>query len=436
MRDIRPSIYFSRSGAAFGLVLLVGLSGCTIEASRLDSVRSMFEAAPTTTTAVPQPKIQPVGLASPAPTALKPQLRSTVIADGEAAIGSAKVVPAADHVPPVEAQGQSSWCTSLRETAMANGNILRSPLLGGSYDNNGKAELSLGLSYSQFHRADLLAERAEVECRRYIAQTGLQRLVFTAPQNITAAGFAAKANAIDNAKFELVRLKQSIKSHLNRGDINSEKATSLLTTIDQLHAEGEAARSQSSRRIGNILGSDKPALALGADLLRAEQDLDQLDSQIRTSENFDVGVEGLYSEYTNGVPNGASTSNQGFGGKVSFSMKLGVIDPRRFEHERLASAAKQRAIGVEGFGPLWQANQLRRSTERAIAGLEQSRLEISKAVAEAKHLLATMVDVTQPEFVGVKINAQLQLLKFRAEEAAVSGSLIDMQRNLKQLANG
>ena len=420
-----------------------------MESSRLDGVRAMFETASaplplassqSDVAPVPAPNLKPlskpiVAAAAAPPAALpKAELRKTVIVDSDQA--TARVVPAADQSHNEVGAEQSSWCTSLRETALANGNILRSPTLAGSYDNLGKAEMSVGLSYSNFQRAELLRQRAEVECRKYIAQTGLQRLVFTAPQNLTMAGFKAKADAIDGEKFELVRLRQNVMSHMEKGDINREKATALFLLIDQLHADGQSARSQAARRIGGFAGNSKPASELGIDLLRAEQDIDQIDSQIRTSENYDVGVEGLYSQYTNGVPTGASTSTQGFGGKVSFSMKLGVIDPRRFEHERLATAAKQRAIRDEAGGPIWQAAQLRNSHERAIAGLEQSRLEIGKAVAEAKHLLATLADVSQPEFEGAKLNARYQVLKLRADQAAIDGSLMDIRRNLKQLSNG
>lgn len=420
-----------------------------MESARLDDVRAMFETASPPAPQSPaqsQPVATPVAALATKPlakpivaaevAAATPKLRKTVIVDSETALATAKVVPAADQSPSVGGAEQSSWCTSLRETALANGNILRSPTLAGSYDNLGKAEMSVGLSYSNYRRAELLRQRADVECRKYIAQTALQRLVFAAPQNLTMAGFKAKADAIDGEKFELARLRQNVMSHMEKGDINREKATALFLLIDQLHADGQSARSQAARRMVGVAGIAKPAKELGTDLLRAEHDIDQIDSQIRTSENYDVGVEGLYSQYTNGVPTGASTSTQGFGGKVSFSMKLGVIDPRRFEHERLATEAKQRAIRDEAGGPIWQAEQLRSSHERAISGLEQSRLEIDKAVAEAKHLLATLADVSQPEFEGAKLNARYQVLKLRADQAAIDGSLMDIRRNLKQLSNG
>ena len=454
MRDTRHSISFNRASTALGLCWLLAIGGCSSESSRLDEVSAMFDTAskdPVQSTNTAQlasatslkSSVVPAAVAQAAASqqAAKVELRKSLIADRDAAFGPIKVSPAAETQKteidkPVIAGENSSWCTSLRETAAANGYILRSPVLTSSYDDQGKAEMALGLSYSNFHRADLLKARAEAECRKYMAQTGLQRLVFTAPQNLTMAGFKAKADAIDREKSELERLRQNVLSHMNGGDINREKATALLMLINQLQAEGQSARSQAARRIGNIVGTDKPARALGNELLRAEQDLDTIDSQIRTSENFDVGAQAIYGQYVDGVPTGTNPNTLGLGGRVTLSMKLGVIDPRRFEHERLAAQAKQSAIRDEGFGPIWQANQLRGSHQRALFGLEESRRDIAKALAEAKHLLATLADVSQPEFTGAKLSARFQVMKLQADQAAVDGSITDIQRNLKQLSSG
>ena len=117
-------------------------------------------------------------------------------------------------------------------------------------------------------------------------------------------------------------------------------------------------------------------------------------------------------------------------------MKLGVINPRRFEHERLASEAKDRAIRNEDGGPIWQAEELRRNQQRAIAALEESSRRIDKAMAEARKLLSALSDVGQPEFEGARFNARYQLLKMRADKAAITGSLVEIRSNLKHLDNG
>ena len=446
MQDTRPSISFSRPTIALAALGLFALSGCSIESSRLDDVRAMFETTPLQVAKAPmsaQPiAAQPIAIAKQVTQAaqpqviLKPQLRQSVISDLESKSKTVTVSPAGDAPRASTQSADSSWCTSLRESAIANGYVLQSPILGSSYDAQGKAEASLGLSYSNFHRASLLKDRAEVECHRYMAQTALQNLVFTTPQNLTKAGFRAKADAIDAEKFELARLRQNVRGHMDKGDINREKATALLMLIDQLHADGQSARSQADRRMPNDGQGERPAHQLGNDLLRAEYDLDQVDSEIRTAENFDVGAQATYSQYMDGTPAGVNANTLGFGGKVTFSMKLGVVDPRRFEHERLATAAKLRAIRDESPGTISQARDLSSSQQQAIAGLEESRRQLIEASSEAKHLLESLADVEQSEFEGAKLNARFQILKLKSDQAAVDGSLADIRRNLHNLSNG
>ena len=438
MPDTHLPISFNRPIIATALLGLFALGGCSMDSARLDNVRAVFETTPAVVAAAPNnvpPTSMPTQVAQ-ADMLGKPPLKASVISDSELKSKPAIVLPASDTAMVAAQPAESSWCTSLRESAIANGYILQSPILSSSYDAQGKAEASLLLSYSNFHRAGLLKQRAEAECHKYMAQTALQHLVFTSPQNLTKAGFRAKADAIDAAKFELARLRQNVRSHMDKGDINREKATALLMLIDQLHAEGQSARSQADRRIPSTGQGNKPAHQLGNDLLRAEYDLDQVDSEIRTSENFDVGAQALYSQYTDGTPLGANPNAVGFGGKVTFSMKLGVIDPRRFEHERLATAAKLRAIRDEPGGPISQARELSVSQQHAIAGLEESRSLLIKAAAEAKHLLATLADVQQSEFDGAKLNARFQILKLKSDQAAVEGSLLEIRSNLRSLANG
>ena len=427
MPDTHLSICFSRPQIALAVLGLIVLSGCSVESSRLDDVRTVFETA--------QPLAAVVPTAQPVPDKI-PKLRASVISVPEPKPKPALVTPVSDAVISPRGLVESSWCTSLRESALANGYVLQSPILSSSYDTQGKAEASLSLSYSNYHRAELLKQRAEAECHKYMAETALQHLVFSTPQNVTEAGFRAKADAIDAETFELAQLKHSIQSHMNKGDINREKATALLMLIDQLRADGQSARSQADRRKKSAVSIDRPAHQLGNALLRAEYDLDQLDSQIRSSENFDVGAQAIYSQFVDGTPPGSNPNSAGFGGKVTFSMKLGVIDPRRFEHEQLATAAKLRAIRDESPGPISQARELSSSQAQAVAGLEESRHQLIKAAAEAKHLLATLSDVEQSEFDGAKLNARYQILKLKSDQAAVEGSLADIRRNLHTLSNG
>lgn len=349
------------------------------------------------------------------------------------------VSPALDiqNIEPVSdelRQRKSSWCQALRESAAADATILRSPTLLGSIDDNGKASLNLSLSYSSFKKADLMQQAAEVRCRKYLAETGLQVLVFVSPQNLTAAGYRAKSDKIIALRKEMKTLRQSISTALASGDIDREKATSIAVLLDRLLAEGDASKSQADRRISERLLDGKSTDALSRELLTAEAELDKINNQISTANAMDVSAKIGWGD--NVSTNGLDVTDQAFNGKVSFSIQLGALNPSRFEHERIAAAAKQRAISSEEGGAIWQVGVLRRAHERAIAGLEDSQKKIEGAIVKAKHLLAVLNSEPQPEFEGARLNARFEIIKLNADRAGVVGSLAEIRTNLNRLQDG
>ena len=79
---------------------------------------------------------------------------------------------------------------------------------------------------------------------------------------------------------------------------------------------------------------------------------------------------------------------------------------------------------------------MRHAHERSIFGLEESRRSIDKAMKEARHLLAVLDSVPQPEFEGARLNARFEIMKLKADQAGVVGSLAEIRKNLKRLQNG
>jgi hypothetical protein len=344
-----------------------------------------------------------------------------------------RVEPVAD-IEIVPERPKSAWCEHLKENAAVESTILRAPSLTGSFNDSGRASLGVSLSSSSYRKADLLEEEALIKCRRYLAETGLKKLVFVSPQNLTAAGFRAKSNAIFSQTKEMKRLRREIASAMNRGSIDREKATAITVLLERLVAEGNTAKSQADRRFNEHLLSSKSANSLSAELLQAESELDGITSQMRSVDSMDVSVQaGWGDDITN---NGINVDNQSFSGKVSFSMKLGAFLPQRYEHERLASKAKQEAIGKEEGGTIWQIGVLKRAHERAIAGLEGSQSKLEDAIREAKHLLAVLASTQQPEFEGARLNTRYEIIKLKADRAGVVGSIAEIKANLNRLQNG
>ena len=326
---------------------------------------------------------------------------------------------------------ESAWCRYLKEDSAAEATILRSPTLSGNVDDGGKAAMSLGVSVSSFAKARLIEQAARVKCRRYLAESGLQKLAFITPQGLTAAGFRAKSNSILGHKANLDELRQQIKYELRRGNINVEKATSLSVLIDEINAEGSAAKSQADRRFADDLGKPLGAAILGADLIKAEAELEDITNRIRTADAMDVSVSAGWNDEQ--LRDGFDVQDDSFSGKISFSFKLGAVSPQRFAHERRAKEARLRAIRDQEGGTLWQIQMLHKAHQRALEGLAGSRAKLNEALAEALKLVTVLGSVQSPEFTGTLITAKIQVIRLLADKAAIDGSIEEIEQNMKRL---
>jgi hypothetical protein len=362
-------------------------------------------------------------VAPPAP----PQLRA-------ATTDEKVIIKPASVVVQTLAPETSEWCRYVNEDAAAQATILRSPSVSGSMTNKGRAGLTMSLSAVGFNRARLVEKAAEVKCRQHLAEDGLQKLVFVSPQGLTAAGFRAKSNAIEKHLSELKKLRAEVKRELAQGNITVERATSLTVLIDQIAADGKEAKSQADRRLNEGMAEPQAAKALGAELLRAEAELDDLNSAFRSSDNMDLSVSAGWNDPD--IAASSATTGDSFSGKVSFSIKLGAIAPQRFRHERLAKQARLNAIGNQEGGMLWQIDLMRRANERALDGLEASRRKLAEAILDADRLVAVSNTNEDAEFSGMRIAARIQRVRLMAERAGIEGSIAEIHANIVRLKLG
>lgn len=177
-----------------------------------------------------------------------------------------------------------------------------------------------------------------------------------------------------------------------------------------------------------------PAAEYSAELLKAEADLAEISSKMRTADAYDVAVEAGYSDSDTG--DGFDTVDQGFSGRVKFSMKLGAFAPQRYTHEKRARDARIAAIRDQEGGALWQVRTLREAHMRAISGLEDSRMRLDRAIAETRRFMAVLGETPDSEFTGASIEARLRIIQLESDKAAVTGSLAEINTKLQQLAPG
>lgn len=351
-------------------------------------------------------------------TEANPQLKSTLN-------DTPKITPVAAKPP-----RQPAWCDYLIEDTAAQTTIMRSPRLSASSSDDGKASVSLGMSLTDLAKARVLEDTAEARCRRYVAESGLQKLIFLSPQQLTSAGYRAKYQAIEKRRTNIQALRRDVARAMAQGDLNREKATLLMGTADQIFADAANAKSNADRRTSDLLGQKDNAGLLGRELSRAEADLEDLNSRMRTYDAVDVSVSAGWSDDI--TRDNFELESKGLSGKVSLSMRLGAVLPQRFEHEERAKQAKLRAIAEEG-GTLWQVNVLRLAHERAIDGLVQSSSKIDDAISEARKLLAALKGVNNPEFAATRVQAKLRLIQLESEKAGVAGSIAEIRSNMARL---
>jgi hypothetical protein len=361
---------------------------------------------------------------------LTEKLRLTTFApaaDEQILAAKTRIVPASSE------PSLSAWCEYLHEDTAAQTTILRSPSLRGSVKDDGTAGLSLSMSATDFYKANLLEETADARCRRYLAENGLQKLIFLSPQGLTASGFKAKHQSIVKQNKEIARLKGKAKTALVQGLITQELATAVAVLADQINAEANASKSQSDRRINDGLMPEETAKQFGAALLQSESDLEDLNSRMRTLDAMDISASAGWNDDVD--DKGFDASSEAFTAKINMSVRLGALLPQRFEHEQAAKSARLRALSEEG-GAVWKVAALRRAHERAIVGLQSQERDLAQAIAKAEKLAKMLASVPNPEFEGPLIHAKMQLIKLRADRAGVSGSIAEIRSNLKKLNAG
>ena len=79
---------------------------------------------------------------------------------------------------------------------------------------------------------------------------------------------------------------------------------------------------------------------------------------------------------------------------------------------------------------------MRRAHERAIEGLVQQKGKLDEAIHKAEELSKMLASVDNPEFEPPLIQAKLQLIKLKADRAAVAGSISEIESNMRKLKAG
>ena len=337
------------------------------------------------------------------------------------------IIPARSSVEKTE---KSAWCTYMSETAAADATVMRAPTISASINKDGNKAVGVNYDVVGIARAELLDAAAEAKCRRYMANAALNRMTVAAPNVLSRAGYRAKSSVISRRSRKLRAIKTLVRRELATGNLDRAQATKLLLASDTVMADGGKARSEAAKRQG-LMPFDLNNLAqLSQQLLKAERDLTDINSNIRSADAVSVNLNGSWREAGNNA--GALVPKSDFYGGVNVSIKLGALNPLRFSHERAAAQARLRAYRSEPGSVFWKLRELEVAQIRGRNGLAGTlrSLKASQAVAMRQK---SSLPSNDPAFLAPRYGVEIKLIQLEAEIAGIRATLAQIDRNLGKL---
>jgi len=408
----KPGAIASKSlGRAFGLGLLLLSAGCASTGfSNLSLVNS------TNDTELADNNDKTTGKnSSNRKNALKKQPISRLLE----AVSTSEAYPGAGQ----KTSENSAWCRYLDANARAQSAILRSPTISGDINDEGDGGVNVSYDFVDLARANLKEEAAGIRCKRYLVSNRLARMMIVAPQSLTLAGNRAKADYLKSKRGKLNSIKKKIKAHISNGQMTVQLGTALMQQAETVASLEFRARAEALRRAsigkmdtGRIIGLDN-------ELIDTERALQEIDRRSRSVDAIKVSISAGYGyQGDSGI-----RSNSGYG-KLKLSYRLGAISPVRQEYEEIAAQARVDALREKNNGILWRSNEMSQAISRAYKGMAAQRLQLQKALAEARRNTAVFVKGYEIEMLQPRYRAQIDEIAIEANLRGIDATLIDMRR--------
>lgn len=324
----------------------------------------------------------------------------------------------------------SPWCKYLMRDAAADATILRAPTISGEINDDGRKNATLGYDLVDIARAELTERAARVKCQRHIAQSALTRASIVAPNNLTRAGHREKARIIFANRHRLVAIKALAARELRAGSLDQAQSARLALAVDRLLSDGQSARSEAEKRKGLVAFDLENISELASRLLKAERDLADIKSTMRSADAVSVNLEGGWREGF--VQNGVKVQSSSLYGGVKVSMKLGAFNPLRFRHERAAIKARLRAHSTEPGSVFWRLREVTAAHVRARTGLVASARQLRIGLTKAQALLRA-TPRHDSAYIVQRQGTQVDIIRLEADLAAARASIRQLDHNLARL---
>jgi len=351
-------------------------------------------------------------------------------------------VPKADNVTlagvrtsPYHLDENSSWCRYLKSNAAAEGEIIASPTLSASSDEEGNGALNIGMNLLDLKKAELIRQSADNKCRAHAAGKSIEVTMRLASESTKFASDYAKYQYLANNMKKATAIVSRGQALTSAGSLTVQQSNALRVERDALKAKMSLAKSDADKR-KDIPAIDRNTVSgSNAALLDATQRLQSIDREIRTIDAFDVSVQAGYRFNEGDVTTGGDDD---YYAKIKVGVRLGVLSQRRRNFEEDAENARLAALNEENSGPIWQSGFAAQSINKSMSGLRSAEKSLLQAIAAAKDTARRLTISERPELLYAALQSKLTIISLSADLAGVRASIRELKQNagkLNALAN-
>ncbi len=325
----------------------------------------------------------------------------------------------------------SSWCRYLKNDAAANAEIVASPSISASTDDQGNNSFNIGMNVLDFKKADLIRQSADVRCAAHAAGKSIAATMRLVDESTKFASSQAQYAYLSSRTDKLNAIVSEAKGLMSAGVLTVQQVNDLSATRDKVISEMNLARSEADKRKDMPAIDDTLISGSNQRLHQATADLQRIDREIRTIEAFDITIQAGYRYEDTEV---ASMSSDDYYAKVKLGVRLGALSRRRANYEDAAETARIEALGEENSGPIWQSDFAASSIAKALVGLRSARTSLVSALATANDTAAQLGGSERPEIAHAAMQAKMNAIAMGGQLAGVDASIRELEANQRRLS--
>lgn len=324
---------------------------------------------------------------------------------------------------------ESAACRYLRTSSEVEAEIISSPTLSASSDEDGSGSVSIGMNLLDIRKADLVRATGEARCRMQTASKEIESALGLGSQVTQYAAAHAKQAHIRKRLGELNSIQARANQLVQSGIITKQDANLVGVTINGLKAKMELAKSEAEKR------HELPKLDLNrlrnrhTDLVAATQDLQNIEREIRSTDALEVSVSTGYRYNDTFNEDLQNNDNDGTFARVNVGIRLGAFSSRRHQLEDEAAQARNDALFEENTGAIWRSDFAERAIGRVIIDLEKSKTQLVAALSKANDTIRRLETAERAEIIRTRLQTKIEKISIGSELAAVEATIKQLEEN-------